>query len=67
MSRVHTHTFKAIDGRRCDCHGTRRAGGVNTIYSLGVNAALSERKKDGALSVPSFNIAFVRVVPSPSE
>ena len=71
MSRVHKHTSKAIDGRRCDCHGTRRAGGVN--------AALSEREKDGALRAPSFyilsrricathaSIAFLRVVPSRCE
>ena len=39
---------RPIDGRRCDCHGTRRAGGVN--------AALSEREKNGALRAPSLHI-----------
>ena len=50
LSRLNKYTSKEFDGRTCDCtwmdHRTRRVGGVN--------AALSEREKDGALRAPSF-------------
>ena len=52
MSRVRKYNSKGMDGRRCDCHGTRRVGGVN--------AALSERENDGALRDPSFYIDACR-------